>query len=944
MHPTRDLIRAALLLSVCVSAASSQDARTVVEPTFPASCTVLSAQLTISAGEPSSETAFDTARVQTALNACAAGSAVELQVSGTNSAFLIQPLTIPSGVTLLVDGGVTVFASRDPADYQIAGKETCGTVGTSGNGCSPILNINGNATSTGSGIMGYGVIDGRGEDKLLLNGVASPSSWWDIASQAQTVGGSQNNPILLVASHASSFTLYKITFKNSPMFHVKWQSAIGFTAWGAKVITPYTARNSDGIDPSGSNITITHSSISDGDDNIALSASSATSNITISNDNTYSGHGISIGSYTQGGLSNMLVTNINQAGAISDSNGIALRIKSALDRGGLVQNVTYNNICMQNHKTLIDLDPFYNANTGTLVPQFSNIIFQNIHGLTAGTLTLEGRDVNHATSLTLNNFVFDSLAQSNISPGFQFDTITIGPGPVSPAILQSQMGAGVSYLGNVSTPSVAPYPCSAANFTFLLGELYLSTGSTTNQQTLANVPGPGTVTLNAMLEPTMSQVTYGAYTGTAAPTTVVQFFEGTTKVGSAPLTANGTLAALTLTGITTGTHTYTAYYPGDTNYSAYSFGGVSVTVVATAAPSSTVLTVVPSTFQAGSTTLLTATVTGTSLAAGPTGTISFFDGTSQIGTGRVSGSTTTGIASISLALNGPGTHSLSAIYVGDANNATSTSAAITATVTAIPTTTVVGLSSNSVAVGGTATITAFVGSSVGVPNGSVTFYNGTTILSTAALANGSASTTTTASAVATNSISAVYSATGNYAASTSATVPLAFVTPINLSVANFVIPIAPGKSATVAVTATPAPGFAGSVNFACSSPVAYVTCSMTPLTQTVSNASAVQSTATLSVSSTIAALSPASFPGSKSGLPSSLALIPLAGLFLIGSRRRIPRGFVLLLALTAGILGLSSCSRSVPVNMSPSGSQTVTITATEGAQVQTASIVVSITQ
>ena len=44
------------------------------------------------------------------------------------------------------------------------------------------------------------------------------------------------------------------------------------------------------------------------------------------------------------------------------------------------------------------------------------------------------------------------------------------------------------------------------------------------------------------------------------------------------------------------------------------------------------------------------------------------------------------------------------------------------TVTAIPTTTVVGLSSNSVAVGGTATITAFVGSSAGVPQGSVTFY------------------------------------------------------------------------------------------------------------------------------------------------------------------------------------------------------------------------------
>ena len=112
-----------------------------------------------------------------------------------------------------------------------------------------------------------------------------------------TAGGAQNNPILISISKANNFTLYKITFKNSAMFHVKWGGGNGFTAWGVKVATPYTARNSDGIDPSGTNITVTNSSISDGDDNVAISASSAASNITISNDNTYSGHGISVGSY-----------------------------------------------------------------------------------------------------------------------------------------------------------------------------------------------------------------------------------------------------------------------------------------------------------------------------------------------------------------------------------------------------------------------------------------------------------------------------------------------------------------------------------------------------------------------------------------------------------------------------------------------------------------------
>jgi polygalacturonase len=92
----------------------AQDTRTVTEPVFPGSCSTLQAQQAIVNGEPSSETTFDTAQLQASLNNCPAGQAVELQPSGTNNAFLIQPITIPTGVTLLVDGGVTVFARAIP--------------------------------------------------------------------------------------------------------------------------------------------------------------------------------------------------------------------------------------------------------------------------------------------------------------------------------------------------------------------------------------------------------------------------------------------------------------------------------------------------------------------------------------------------------------------------------------------------------------------------------------------------------------------------------------------------------------------------------------------------------------------------------------------------------------------------------------------------------------
>jgi Glycosyl hydrolases family 28/Bacterial Ig-like domain (group 3) len=945
-------INAVALGAVMVAAfAQGQDTRTVVEPTFPATCSALSAQQSIANGEPTSETTFDTTRLQSALNSCAVGQAVELQASGTNNAFLIQPITIPTGVTLLVDGGVTVFASRNPADYQIAGAETCGTVGTAGNGCNPLFNIANNTASNGAGIMGYGVIDGRGEDKLLVNGTISANSWWDIASQAQTSGGSQNNFVLLAASKASNFTLYKITLKNSAMFHVTWKGtgANGLTVWGVKIITPFSARNSDGIDPDGSNITITNSSISDGDDNVAVGASSPAANITISNDNTYSGHGISVGSFTQGGLTNMLVTNINQAGTAADSNGIALRLKTALDRGGLLQNVTYQNICMQNHKTLISITPLYNANAGTLIPQFANISFINVHGLTNGTMSIAGYDANHLTTLNLNNFVFETLTAANLSPAFTFDTITLGPGPVSPAFLQALTGSGVTYNGSVTAPTTPPYPCSPSSFTFLVGELYLSTASGTNLSSVT-VPGPGTVTLNAMLQPSMSQVTYSNSTGTPAPTAPVQFYEGTTMVGTGTLGGNGTIASLTLTGVTNGPHTYTALYPGDSTYSAYTFGKVTVTVTPTVAPSTSTLTASPSTLQAGSTILLTATVAGTSLAGAPTGTVNFFDGTTMIGSSPVgtTASGTTVTATLSTAVNGSGTHSFSAQYAGDVNDAASTSPTITVTAGAIPTATSLSLASSFIAVGAGEILTATVGSTGGVPGGTVTFFSGTTSLGSGTLSNGTASLTITSNSVALETLTAVYAANGNFGGSTSPALTLAVTNPVTLALSSYAVSIAPGSSGTSTVTASPATGFTGAITFGCTSPVSYITCSLTPASQTISGTTAVQSTVTLNVAATLSKVERTS-PAGDSRTKTFAFLLPAGAFALFGFARKrrnhTKLSHLLALCLSIGaIAGVVGCGGS-PTPSSPTApatTQVISISAKSATATQTILVTVNI--
>jgi hypothetical protein len=744
-------------------ALATGDTRTVTEPVFPASCAVLASQQAIVSGGPASETAFDTTRIQAALTACPAGQGVELTTSGTNDAFLIQPLNIPAGVGLIVDGGVSVFASRNPTDYQTASTELCGSYGSAGNGCNVLLNF---IKGTGSGLYGFGVIDARG-GSTMLGGPNPGETWWANADKADTAVLGQDNPILMKPSSANSFTMYKITLRNSPEFHVGW-SGTGLTVWGVKISTPFPAHNTDGIDPTGTNVTITNSSISDGDDDVAVGASSASANVTVSNTVTYSGHGISVGSYTGGGLTNFLVTNVNMAGTASDTNATGLRLKSSEDRGGLVQTVTYQNICIRDIHFPLQVNPFYNTNTGTSIPTFSNIVYSNVHFLTPTTnqypysVQLQGHDANHLSTLTFNNLVFDSLNTNQVTPAPEYDTITLG-GNVYPAFLQSLTGTGVSYNGTATATAGAGVSACTNVFPYIVGELFESTATATNLKT-ATISKAATLTLNAMVEPAMSQTSFsgtaGSWTGVAAPSAAINFYEGATVVGTATLSANGTLASATLSNLVAGPHTYTAAYPGDTNYPAISFGSVTVTVTSATTATTTVLTA-PATGTFGTSTTLSATVTGTG--GTPTGTVAFYDGANLLGSGTL----TAGTATLAVTFAG-GTHSLSAVYSGDATFITSTSTKSTLTVSTATSSTAVTANPTTVSQNFTTVLTATVTGVSGQakPTGTVAFTDGTTSLGNAALnSSGVATFTATLTTTGSRTIMASYSGDGNYAIS-----------------------------------------------------------------------------------------------------------------------------------------------------------------------------------
>ncbi len=116
----RWLIVIAMLFTIATTVIA-QDTRQVTEPKIPASCTQLPAQLRAMDDKlaEADESKLDTTRIQSALDKCKPGMAVELKPASGNNAFLSGPLEMRAGVTLLIDEGVTLFGSRDPADYEI---------------------------------------------------------------------------------------------------------------------------------------------------------------------------------------------------------------------------------------------------------------------------------------------------------------------------------------------------------------------------------------------------------------------------------------------------------------------------------------------------------------------------------------------------------------------------------------------------------------------------------------------------------------------------------------------------------------------------------------------------------------------------------------------------------------------------------------------------------
>jgi hypothetical protein len=289
--------------------------------------------------------------------------------------------------------------------------------------------------------------------------------------------------------------------------------------------------------------------------------------------------------------------------------------------------------------------------------------------------------------------------------------------------------------------------------------------------------GGGSTTTSVTSSPNPSvfgqAVTFTALvsSGTGVPTGTVAFLEGAFVFASGVSLDGAGGASFMTSSLAAGPHVITANFTGTNGWSNSSGNdsgapqavNKSGTTVQLTSSSATAVFSQPVTF--------TARVTANAPGGGvPSGTVTFNDGTTVLGTGSLD---STGRAVLTRSGLAVGSHSISASYGGDSNFNGSSSAVLSQTVNQDSTRTTLVSSADPAKVGQAVTFTATVSAGApgtGTPSGpgSVTFLDKNTALASVALDDtGHASYTTSTLSQGTHQITARYGGTPSYASSTS---------------------------------------------------------------------------------------------------------------------------------------------------------------------------------
>ncbi|OAM87219.1 hypothetical protein AW736_24975 [Termitidicoccus mucosus] len=256
-------------------------------------------------------------------------------------------------------------------------------------------------------ISGGGVIDGQG------------APWWkDYRAKNLTA----RRPQIFYFTDCERVLFEGITVLNPPNTHMALRLCKDVTIRGITLEAPDDSPNTDGINISGKNYLVAGCKISTGDDNVVILTPSSKGwrmpvceNFVIRDCAFGFGHGMSIGSFTGGGVRNVLVENCSFDGTTA-----IVRMKAARGRGGMVEQITYRNITGRGAKYPVFISSYYpkepkhpaldtDAGESAATPRWKSILLENITVTGArNSVILWGVPAQTMSDITLRNVRIES--------------------------------------------------------------------------------------------------------------------------------------------------------------------------------------------------------------------------------------------------------------------------------------------------------------------------------------------------------------------------------------------------------------------------------------------------------------------------------------------------------------------------------------------------------
>jgi hypothetical protein len=304
---------------------------------------------------------MNTKAIQAAIDACASGGGGVVTFEPGN--YITGSLFVKKGVTLLIGKNTVLLGSQDIADYpeidtRIAGVEIKW----------PAALIN---------VLDQDKVSIAGEGTIHARGKPFWDKYWTMRREYEKKGlrwivdYDCKRPRTLLVTGSTNVTVKGLTFKQAGFWTVQLLYSKNITVNGITILNNIdgSGPSTDGIDiDSSSWILVENCTIDCNDDDFCLKAgrdadglrvNRPTEYVVIRNCTALRGAGlITCGSETSGGIRNILAYNLTANGTTN-----CINFKSAITRGGTVENIYVHDIKMNNVGTMLratmDWNPSY---------------------------------------------------------------------------------------------------------------------------------------------------------------------------------------------------------------------------------------------------------------------------------------------------------------------------------------------------------------------------------------------------------------------------------------------------------------------------------------------------------------------------------------------------------------------------------------------------------